>query len=295
MANREWSRQGLARASLQDVEQEKAVMHHDVFISYSSRDREIATAVCATIEGWKIHCWIAPRDVVPGTHYGEALVEAIRSCKVMVLVFSASSNESPQVMREVERAVSANIPIIPFRIEAVRPTRSLEYFLSSPHWLDAMTPPLEKHLQTLARSVRVLLTPPAEREKVGGSHVLDRGVKAVSGTRVQSDTAHVHGAPLPQPEMMPPSHPQLTGRSPAILSFIVLAIAWLIGAVLWGSWSYRVFFPPVGNRYRASGPPPEDGVSKMWVCVTGVTLVVALLAWSYFAFRRFRSHGIHGP
>ena len=43
----------------------------------------------------------------------------------MVLVFSASANDSPQVMREVERAVSKGIPIIPLRIEDVPPSKSM--------------------------------------------------------------------------------------------------------------------------------------------------------------------------
>ena len=41
---------------------------HDVFISYSSHDKPIADAVCATVEGKRIRCWIAPRDVQAGIH-----------------------------------------------------------------------------------------------------------------------------------------------------------------------------------------------------------------------------------
>jgi formylglycine-generating enzyme required for sulfatase activity len=132
-------------------------MAHDVFLSYSSKDKPIADAVCGTLEGKRIRCWIAPRDVLPGLPYGEAIVEAIEASRVMVLVFSASANKSPQVMREVERAVSKGIPIIPFRIEEVPPSKSLEHFISSLHWLNALTPPLEKHLQFLAETVQLLL------------------------------------------------------------------------------------------------------------------------------------------
>jgi hypothetical protein len=101
--------------------------------------------------------------VLPGLPYGEAIVEAIESSRVMVLVFSSNSNKSPQVMREVERAVSKGIPIIPLRIEQVPPSKSLEYFISAPHWLDALTPPLEKHLQSLAQTVHLLLVRRSQR------------------------------------------------------------------------------------------------------------------------------------
>jgi hypothetical protein len=126
---------------------------HDVFISYSHHDKPQADAVCATLEAKGIRCWIAPRDVIPGQEWGEAIVDAIRSSRVMVLVFSSHANDSPQIRREVQLAVSAEIVLIPFRIEDVAPARSLEYFLGAPHWLDAMTPPLGAHLEHLAVAV----------------------------------------------------------------------------------------------------------------------------------------------
>ena len=142
-------------------------MAHDVFLSYSSQDKPIADAVCGTLEGKRIRCWIAPRDVLPGLPYGEAIVEAIEASRVMVLVFSSNSNTSPQVMREVERAVSKGIPILPLRIEQVLPSKSLEHFISSLHWLDALTPPLEKHLRSLAETVHLLLSRHGERRDSG--------------------------------------------------------------------------------------------------------------------------------
>jgi ribosomal protein L37E len=132
-------------------------MAHDVFVSYSAKDKSFADALCATLENRKIRCWVAPRDVLPGKNYAEALIEAINFTRIMVLVFSSSSNNSPHVMREVERAVNKGIPIIPLRVENVMPSKSMEYFLSVPHWLDAYTPPLEKHLQKLADIVQTLL------------------------------------------------------------------------------------------------------------------------------------------
>lgn len=128
-------------------------MAHDVFISYSSRDKGIADAICASLENAKIRCWIAPRDVLPGKEWGEAIVDAISASKVMVLIFSEASNNSQQVLREVERAVNKNVVIVPFRIEPVVPTKSMEYFLYSTHWLDALTPDVEKHIDILVDTV----------------------------------------------------------------------------------------------------------------------------------------------
>ena len=137
-------------------------MSHDVFISYSSKDKNAANAVCAVLERNGIRCWIAPRDVTPGMVWGSVIVGAINGAKIMVLVFSGAANTSPQIEREVERAISKGIPVIPFRIEDVQPSDSLEYFISASHWLDAFTDPLEQHLEKLAKVVRQIIE--AKRE-----------------------------------------------------------------------------------------------------------------------------------
>src|SRR4026207_352885 len=116
-------------------------MPHDVFISYSSKDKVTADAVCATLEAKGVRCWIAPRDILPGMDWGEAIIDAINSPRVMGVVFSSHANTSQRIKREVERAVSKGLPVIPLRIEDVPLSKSLEYFISSPHWLDAMTQP----------------------------------------------------------------------------------------------------------------------------------------------------------
>jgi len=132
-------------------------MAHDVFISYSHVDKAIADATCATLERAGIRCWIAPRDITPGDEYGAAIVRAIDQCRAIVLIFSASANNSRQIRREVERAINVGAPLIPVRIENVAPTESLAYFMNAVHWLDALTPPIEAHLQKLADSVKALL------------------------------------------------------------------------------------------------------------------------------------------
>jgi hypothetical protein len=132
-------------------------MAHDAFISYSSRDKTTADAACAALEAAGIRCWIAPRDITPGAEWGEAIIDAIGQARVLVLVFSTNANESPQIRREVERAVHKGIPIVPLRIEDIAPTRSLEYFIGTVHWLDALTPPLEAHLRKLVEAARALL------------------------------------------------------------------------------------------------------------------------------------------
>ncbi|MBI4348371.1 MAG: toll/interleukin-1 receptor domain-containing protein [Elusimicrobia bacterium] len=132
-------------------------MAHDVFISYASEDKAVAEAVCAAVERHGPRCWMAPRNILAGKDWGEAIVEAIETSRVMVLVFSSHSNRSKQVAREVERAASKEVALLPFRIEDVTPTKSMEYFLSNTHWLDALSGSRDEQLSRLVADVRAHL------------------------------------------------------------------------------------------------------------------------------------------
>ena len=89
----------------------------------------------------------------------------------MVLIFSAHSNNSEQVLREVQLAVTAHLHIVQFRIEDVVLNDDLQYFLGTPHWLDALSPPLENHISRLQSSVQGLLDAPAEESVTTGASI----------------------------------------------------------------------------------------------------------------------------
>ena len=100
---------------------------------------------------------MAPRDVQPGRSFAGEITRAIQHSKVFVLIFSAHSNASEQVLREVQLAVDSHLHIVQFRIEDTHINDDLRYYLSTPHWLDALTPPLENHLARLEVSIAALL------------------------------------------------------------------------------------------------------------------------------------------
>jgi hypothetical protein len=140
----------------------------DVFVSYSHDDHDVAFDLVGRLEERSITCWIAPRDISPSADWAEEIIDAISAARLMVLVFSAGSNDSPQVRREVERAVHKQLKILPFRIDNVMPSKSLEYFLSSQHWMDAFSRPLDPHYSRLCDYIERQLTTPAS----GGASAL---------------------------------------------------------------------------------------------------------------------------
>jgi TolB-like protein/cytochrome c-type biogenesis protein CcmH/NrfG len=135
----------------------RQAMTPQVFISHSSKDKEVADAVCHHLESADIACWMAPRNIEFGSDWTEAIMRGITASRVFVLVFSENANVSGHVRREVAKAFSLGLQVIPFRIEDALPQSSLSYFLETVHWLDAVTAPLEKHLNSLTERVKKLL------------------------------------------------------------------------------------------------------------------------------------------
>jgi TIR domain len=148
-------------------------MARDIFISYSQPDRACAFELVARLEGAGLNCWIAPRDIAPSADWAAEIMDAICAARAMILVFSASSNQSPQVRREVERAVHRQLCILPFRIEDVLPSKSLEFFLSAQHWMDAFPPPREPHYARLCNYLKSQLTSQPELPSVPVTRLFD--------------------------------------------------------------------------------------------------------------------------
>lgn len=124
------------------------------FVSHSSKDKLIADAICARLENQGIRCWIAPRDVDPGRDYSNQIADALEKSAVMVMVVSSGSNTSRHVKSEIDRAFSLGQVIVPFRVENIELDKGLAYYLSKTHWLDAVSPPLEQHIDHLAATIR---------------------------------------------------------------------------------------------------------------------------------------------
>jgi hypothetical protein len=150
-------------------------MTHDVFISYSHKDKNVTDAISSILEQNKIRCWIAPRDITPGVPFAEAIIDGIKGSKVFILVYSSNSNHSPQVIKEVDRAVHHGLAIIPLRLEDVPMSKQLEYYVSDVHWLDALTPPLEKHINKLIKVVQMLLT----MDEVDGDDIKEKALPEI--------------------------------------------------------------------------------------------------------------------
>lgn len=132
-------------------------MAHDVLISYSSKDKKIADAICNRFEANKIKVWMAPRDIIPGKSYAAEISRAIKNTKFVVLLFNNNSFSSQWVRKEIERAVGNGKLILPFLLEKIELDDEWDLYISSAHWLDAMNDDIEKSINNLLASVAKIL------------------------------------------------------------------------------------------------------------------------------------------
>ncbi len=132
---------------------------HAVFVSHSAQDAALANTIVEGFEEHRIKCWVAPRDVTPGSRYADEIVGAINGSSVFILVLSEHAVASAHVGRELERAASKRRRIIVLRTDAAPLTRSFEYFLSESQRIDVAALGVPAALTKLTQAVGQRLAP----------------------------------------------------------------------------------------------------------------------------------------
>jgi hypothetical protein len=132
-------------------------MGHDVFISYSSKDRKAADDLCRALEAGRVRVWMAPRDLTPSGAWAADIPSAIEAARVVILVFSKNTNGSEWVAREIEHAVSCKRRIMTVRLLDAEPSSGLKFYLNTLHWLDAFPGAFHEHLPNVTRQCQQLL------------------------------------------------------------------------------------------------------------------------------------------
>ena len=108
-----------------------------VFISYSTKEAEIANLVHSYLDGNGINCWIASQNIEGGESFAVQIVEAIANSYAVIMIASSSSNDSNHVSNELSLAFHHKKKIIPFRIEDFELSAANTYFLIQAQWINA--------------------------------------------------------------------------------------------------------------------------------------------------------------
>lgn len=99
-----------------------------IFVSYQSQHVATTERMVAELERAGIQCWYASRDIPPGGVWDEAIMAAIEACDGFLLLFSAASDDSLQVKRELMLADALGKQVFWLTMEVAEPRR-LRYLL----------------------------------------------------------------------------------------------------------------------------------------------------------------------
>ena len=102
----------------------------DIFISYSSKDKEKADQLTELLASAGLSVWIDQSGIEVATSWSKEIVQAIDGCKAFVVLLSPNSIASKNVIKELSLAAERNKKILPLDLEPVALPDDLAYHLA---------------------------------------------------------------------------------------------------------------------------------------------------------------------
>lgn len=127
-----------------------------VFISYSSREIEMANQVKHVLETNGVSCWMAPQSIPAGNDYGMEIPKAIEKCKAFLLLLSDASQKSNWVPKEVGLAIGKGKIVVPFQIDNATISDAFNFYLTNSQRISAYNRMAEAYQELLDRLKDIL-------------------------------------------------------------------------------------------------------------------------------------------
>jgi adenylate cyclase len=102
----------------------------DIFISYSSKDRLQAELLIELLTSAGLSVWIDRSGIDVATNWSKEIVRAIDTCKAFVVLLSANSIASHNVIKEVSLAAEQKKKMLPLDLEPVALSEDFRYHLA---------------------------------------------------------------------------------------------------------------------------------------------------------------------
>jgi hypothetical protein len=132
-------------------------MGAQVFISYSSADRDAAARVAEALANEGVEAWF-DRDLVPGDKWAEVIPDIIPRCQVCLPIWSKHAAESKYVEREIKLAENHGLTFFPGRLDNTLYSGTAELLLATVQSTDInlqSTPGLVRAIREHLRSVDI--------------------------------------------------------------------------------------------------------------------------------------------
>ena len=206
----------------------------EVFISYSTKDTDIANALLEVLESYGLNCWMAPRNIPKGAQWAEEIDKAIQNARVFVVIISSHSVESKQVPKEIALAVTACESIYPFRIDDTGLQGTFRYYLSDYQFTDATSDAKQK-MTELAETICSSLGKPIPKKEPEKKAISEEKPEPSVSSALQMTPQMPQGPQAPQSPQTPQS-PQPKSQKPLMIGVVaaIAVIAVILGVVLSG-------------------------------------------------------------
>ena len=206
----------------------------EVFISYSTKDTDIANALLEVLESYGLNCWMAPRNIPKGAQWAEEIDKAIQNARVFVVIISSHSVESKQVPKEIALAVTACESIFPFRIDDTGLQGTFRYYLSDYQFTDATSDAKQK-MTELAETICSSLGKPIPEREPEKKEISEEKPEPAVSSALQMTPQSPQMPQSPQTPQMPQS-PQAKSQMPLMIGVVaaIAVIAVILGVVLSG-------------------------------------------------------------
>lgn len=94
----------------------------DIFISYSRKDIAIAREIKKKVETkTSVSCWMDMEGIESGSQFQDVIISAINEAKIVLLLLSENSMQSPWVKKEINYAHEKHKKVVPINIDGSQP------------------------------------------------------------------------------------------------------------------------------------------------------------------------------
>ena len=128
-------------------------MGAEVFVSYSSLDRDRVMPAVESLRGNGISVWVDEGNIHAADLWSEQIVQAIADCRVMVVMLSQNSTDSHNVVKEVMLASEQKKALLPVYLEAADIPAKLQYQLAGIQHLELYGENEQQVLEDLANGL----------------------------------------------------------------------------------------------------------------------------------------------
>lgn len=136
--------------------EEPAASPPKVFISYSSKQSELAYIIRDQLEKQSIPCWMAPDSIPPGADYVVEIPTALSQIDIVLIILTPDAAQSRWVRKEVGTAIGANKAVLPYQVTAFTVDPSFRFLLDGEQILADYANPDPSHQRLIQAVLKIL-------------------------------------------------------------------------------------------------------------------------------------------